>query len=485
MTPFGDRALRFAIPAGAPRRRLQRELAAVPRVVDVVLTEDIGCVYFAEEITSRDELRRVLEGCVASSEDERGAVHVVETVYDGEDLDAVAHALGRTRDDVIALHAGGEYRVAMLGFLPGFAYLQGLPTELRLPRRAPRPRVPPGSVAIAAEYTGIYPFASPGGWHLVGRAPSFLPFDVSAGRATFALGDTVRFVRAEVAPTARVVDTPAMPTPIGPHLEITRAAGLALLVDAGRAGRKHDGIPPGGPLVRSAMARANVFAGNEAGACAIELVGAFEVTARGGPLLLGDDVLGTVRLQEGERHVVSTDGRVRVRYLGLAGGIDAPLVLGGRGALLVAGIGGPLRRGAKLAPLSAPPLATSAPGTAVPAPCVETAPLDLDEPIAIVPGPDADDLDAIVRAELRISPASDRTGTRLEGALPEAPPAGMARRSTPMTIGAIERTPSGLVVLGPDHPTTGGYPVVAVVRSSSLDRFMARPVGATVRFRVS
>jgi KipI family sensor histidine kinase inhibitor len=90
--------------------------------------------------------------------------------YDGPDLEEVAIATGLGVDDVVALHAGATYRVAFCGFLPGFAYLVGLPEQLRLPRRStPRSRVAAGSVAIADEFSGVYPSASPGGWHLLGR----------------------------------------------------------------------------------------------------------------------------------------------------------------------------------------------------------------------------------------------------------------------------------------------------------------------------
>ncbi len=90
--------------------------------------------------------------------------------YDGPDLEEVAAATGLGVDDVVALHSGATYRVAFCGFLPGFAYLVGLPERLRLPRRlTPRPRVAAGSVAIADEFSGVYPSASPGGWHLLGR----------------------------------------------------------------------------------------------------------------------------------------------------------------------------------------------------------------------------------------------------------------------------------------------------------------------------
>jgi allophanate hydrolase subunit 2 len=107
-----------------------------------------------------------------------------------------------------------------------------------------------------------------------------------------------------------------------------------------------------------------------------------------------------------------------------------------------------------------------------------------DEPVRLIPGPDVVEgvsLDEVVRRPLRVSLASDRTGTRIEGWTPGAM-TDLSRPSTPMVRGAIELTPSGLIALGPDHPTTGGYPVIAVIRATSLDAFFARPIGSTVRF---
>ncbi|MCB1909761.1 MAG: 5-oxoprolinase subunit PxpB [Rhodocyclaceae bacterium] len=112
----------------------------------------------------------------------------------GPDLADVAHATGRTPAQVCADHAATRYRVAMLGFLPGFAFMDGVSPYLRLPRRQdPRLRVPPGSVAIAGRLTAIYPWQSPGGWHLLGRCPLPL-FDASRpAPALLAPGDRVRF----------------------------------------------------------------------------------------------------------------------------------------------------------------------------------------------------------------------------------------------------------------------------------------------------
>jgi 5-oxoprolinase (ATP-hydrolysing) subunit B len=96
-------------------------------------------------------------------------------VYDGEDLTAVAAACGLSTAEVVDRHATTTYRAAFCGFAPGFAYLTGLDPALHLPRRGtPRTRVPAGSVAVAAEYTAVYPSASPGGWHLIGSTDTRL-----------------------------------------------------------------------------------------------------------------------------------------------------------------------------------------------------------------------------------------------------------------------------------------------------------------------
>jgi len=113
----------------------------------------------------------------------------------GPDLARVAAHCGLAADEVVARHCAGTYRVAMIGFAPGFPYLIGLDPALAVPRRdAPRLRVPAGSVAIGGAQAGIYPSELPGGWQLVGRTPLRL-FDASRDPpALLAPGDEVRFV---------------------------------------------------------------------------------------------------------------------------------------------------------------------------------------------------------------------------------------------------------------------------------------------------
>lgn len=112
----------------------------------------------------------------------------------GPDLEEICRTKNLSENEFIALHTAPVYRVAMIGFLPGFPYLLGLDERLSMPRKDnPRLRVPPGSVAIGGSQTGIYPLESPGGWHLVGQT-DFKLFDPSASRPTsLEPGDFIRF----------------------------------------------------------------------------------------------------------------------------------------------------------------------------------------------------------------------------------------------------------------------------------------------------
>ncbi len=126
-----------------------------------------------------------------------GRLHRIPVVYDGPDLESVAEATGLAVADVIALHTRPIYRVFLVGFVPGWAYLGPLPEELELPRReTPRVQVPAGSVAIAGRATGIYPLAVPGGWHLIGHSNVRLFMPDSDPPSLFRAGDRVKFFAA-------------------------------------------------------------------------------------------------------------------------------------------------------------------------------------------------------------------------------------------------------------------------------------------------
>ena len=168
---------------------------------------------------SRDQnafaaLAAALMPLLDSADTDRGAPRRIEipVCYGGDfgiDLESAAQSCRLASLDFIRLHASADYRVAMLGFAPGFPYLLGLPTQLHLQRRAqPRLQVPPGSVAVGGAQTGIYPNALPGGWHLIGRTPLRLFDAASEEPCLLAAGDAVRFRRISVAEFNAWTDAP-------------------------------------------------------------------------------------------------------------------------------------------------------------------------------------------------------------------------------------------------------------------------------------
>jgi biotin-dependent carboxylase-like uncharacterized protein len=270
------------------------------------------------------------------------------------------------------------------------------------------------------------------------------------------------------------------------RIEVAAVTGLSTVQDGGRPGRMHQGVPPGGALVPELLARANAAVRNAPGEAGIEVFGSLTLVASGDLHVSRDDGAAHA-LRAGEAWTVASRGG-RVAYAAVRGGIDVPPILGGRGTLLVAGLGGHqgrmLRKGDVLSVGLHAPVDAPAPPAGPAAPAALHGP---DAPVRVVAGPDGERfapaaIDRLVTSEFRVSPRSDRTGVRLAG--PPLPRADDDRAaSAPMVRGAIQVPGSGeLIVLGPDHPTTGGYPVVATVVRADLGGLMARPVGATVRF---
>jgi inhibitor of KinA len=143
------------------------------------------------------ELVRQLLEREAINEEKEGGRHIkVPVCYApryATDLEALAHHKGLTTEEVVRLHTGGTYKVYMLGFLPGFAYMGGVDERISMERKAaPRP-VAAGAVGIAGGQTGIYPLASPGGWQVIGRTPLKLFHKKSDHPVLFAPGDTITF----------------------------------------------------------------------------------------------------------------------------------------------------------------------------------------------------------------------------------------------------------------------------------------------------
>jgi inhibitor of KinA len=121
----------------------------------------------------------------------------ISVCYDPEfapDLDDVARQAQISTQEMVELHSAAEYRVACIGFVPGFPFMAGLPKKLATPRRStPRKEIPPGSVGIGGAQTGIYPLRSPGGWNLIGRTPLKLFDPAKDPPVLLRAGDRVRF----------------------------------------------------------------------------------------------------------------------------------------------------------------------------------------------------------------------------------------------------------------------------------------------------
>jgi inhibitor of KinA len=205
--PAGDTALVVEFGSGIDRALNERVIAlaalvdevGLPGVVEAVPTFRSLLVHYDPLVTDGARLSAALSDLLLQSRaaTRPGRLFRLPACYAPEyapDLDYVARRTELTTDEVVRLHSDTKYQVYMIGFLLGYAYMGDLPAALDLPRRDnPRVRVPAGSVAVAQRMTGIYPTASPGGWHLIGMSPVRL-FDLAMPTPSLlAPGDAVRF----------------------------------------------------------------------------------------------------------------------------------------------------------------------------------------------------------------------------------------------------------------------------------------------------
>jgi biotin-dependent carboxylase-like uncharacterized protein len=274
-------------------------------------------------------------------------------------------------------------------------------------------------------------------------------------------------------------------------LEVLKVGAIATVQDLGRPGFAHLGVPPSGAVDRPSLRLANRLVGNQEGAAAVEiLLGGARLRAHtsmwiavtGAPC---GAAMGTpVQLLDDETLTIPPAAEGMATYVAVRGGIDVPEILGSRSTDLFSGIGAPLVTGDHL---------RIGPQRSCGRMPVDVAPLDLIDPeptLSVRLGPRDDRFTSKAVGRLMssiyiVTPMSNRVGLRLEG-LPlerrdhtELPP-------EPMVTGSIQIPPDGQPILFlPDHPTTGGYPVIAVVVEADLGKAgQARP-GSTIRFRLA
>jgi len=487
------------------------------------------CLAAAEQAASSSDGRPAL------MESDRTTIHI-PVVYGGEygpDLAEVASRARMSPEEVVARHTRPIYRVFMIGFAPGFAYLGGLDPVLATPRRtAPRSSVPAGSVGIAGRQTGVYPATLPGGWQIIGRTPLGLWNPVLERPALLEPGRTVRFAdagRGELGWAQAVRMAAAEERRLGrlaparegrerpgdggsPVARVLAAGPLDTVQDGGRWGYSDEGLPESGALDWESLAAANLAAGNPVDAAAVEVTyGGLELEllrpavvalSPGARASLDGRPVGSGRALEvgpGQVLTLSSGAYPRV-YLALGGGgIRCRPVLGSRSTYLPAGIGGlagrPLRPGdilygsGGLAGEASKRSRAAARG-ACPAAEPEPPPVrGAEAPVVLraVPGPQdqafgAEALTRFFSSVWRVSPASDRRACLLDGDPLAAPPGEGVSDGSP--AGAVQVPPTGRpLVLLADHQTTGGYPKIATVIGPDLPSLARVWPGQTVVFR--
>ena len=482
-----------AIAAALRRDRL-------PGIRDIVSTFRSVAVFFdplrADAAAIADAMRSACD--VAPVADDRPPIDV-EVVYGGDsgpDLADVAAFAGCAPGDVIDRHASRTYRVFMLGFLPGFAYMGTVDDSIAAPRRAtPRTRVPAGSVGIAGRQTGIYPVESPGGWQIIGRTAMKIFDPDRTPPALFAPGDQVRFVPvsscgvsgfSRTDTTVRLkADTTHEP---GRSVTVLRPGLFTTIQDEGRWGYQALGVPVSGPMDPVAHRLANAIVGNPRDAATLEatLLGPeLRVEQQTTAAFTGADLGATLDGATVPRYAAVTCGSGSVirfgarregarAYVAFDGGMTSPQVLGSRATHALSGLGGvegrPLRAGDRL-PLGERfgTISLTTPRGRAPRP----SPVG-GARLRVLPGPQdtcfsRDAFAALEVTRFTVSAESDRMGYRLscDRPVPAAPAGQMISDVTFM--GALQVPPSGQpILLMADRQTTGGYPQIVTVITADL-----------------
>lgn len=503
--PLGDCAYAVTLEgadssrAAALAEALRREPR--PGQTEVVAAYATVAVYFRREaVPTALELEHHLVSewgrlGVPAGDAPRPAPREIPVLYGGEvgpDLPEVATHARLSVADVVRLHAGADYQVEAIGFLPGFPYLSGLAPELACPRRpVPRTAVPAGSVGIGGSQTGVYPCASPGGWNLIGRTPLRLFDPEAAHPALLRAGDRVRFTPAAAA------DFPvpgAIPPPAGrPALHVLRAGPLTTVQDLGRSGWRFAGVGPGGAADEMAARVANAIVGNPEDAAGLEFTLSgpelrFERetwVAVGGGDFSGLPSWIPFCVKAGTTLDLGPARRGCRGFLAVAGGIDVPRVLGGRGAHLRAGFGGgygrALRAGDFL-PVGPGPGVMPRGRWRVDAQWLPRYESEVE--VRLVPGGGGSALPEGLGREFTVSARSDRMGLRLEGA-PRVAGGDGNLGSAPVVPGTVQVPPGGdPIILLADAQTLGGYATAGHVATVDLPLLAQLRAGDRVRFRV-
>ncbi len=439
------------------------------------------------------------------SEAPSGRLVKVPVCYDGEyapDIEWVAQKAGLKREEVVALHSSREYTCMMLGFAPGFVYLDEVDPKIRADRlETPRTKVPEGSVGIAGAQTGIYGLESPGGWRLIGRTPLTMFNPRSTPPVPIGPGDHVKFEPVTAREFKFIKSAPAAAPAAQesiPILDVEQPGLFATVQDLGRLSFRHLGVPRSGGLDRLSQVQANYIVGNVGDAPTVEILGGYfkvraltdvvlSVTGADCDLQVGRSRVETysaILLREGELLAVGKSSKGFINYLAVAGTLSAQSAMGSCSTYVRGSFGG--YQGRALKPgdvLGAARLPDRVFMRSVPT--ADRIDLSGQKPLKAVRGARLEPHslgDAFYEASYSVSESSDRTGFRLKASerLPHSPSQVLTYPTYP---GYVQSPPDGNpIALQQDCPTTGGYPLVASVLSSDLGRLSQLRPGDKLTF---
>jgi len=482
----------------------------IPGVRDVVSTYRSVAIYFDPLVTDIRDVHASLERASAATiSPVEGRSIEIPVEYGGQwgpDLPEVAAFGGLSSEDVINRHGDRSYRVFMLGFLPGFAYLGTVDPSIAAPRKAsPRQRVRAGSVGIAGGQTAVYPSDSPGGWQIIGHTSTRM-FDATQWPAALlAPGDSVRF-RAEphgVGPDIASVRPGAQSVTAARSISIIDPGLLTTVQDSGRWGHQSSGVPVCGAMDWVAYRTANALVGNAPGAAVLEATLAgpkLRFEQRTTFAVAGADLGATLdgaRVPHCAAVACPAGGVLRFAnrvfgaraYVAMDGGIDVPRVLESRSTHVLTRMGGwngrALMQGDRLGLGGSGPVV----GRRRPTPEATAYVRGGGARVRVIPGPQIEHfppeaLDALERTRFIVSSQSSRMGYRLQGGqIPRLADHEMI--SDAAFVGAIQVPSSGEpILLMADRQTTGGYPQLAVVISADVPLVAQLAPGDWIEFRV-
>ena len=541
--PLGDRAILVTLGDRIDPEVNDQVVALYERLVTVARIDFLTPAFcslgigYDPAIISFDNLSKLVQQqfeLIRTAGDREPRVVRIPVCYSvdfGIDLQQVAATTGLTCEQVIELHTSKTYRAYMLGFLPGFAYLGSADNRLRVDRKPePRMKVTAGSVGLAGEQTGVYPFEAPGGWQIIGRTPVSLydrnedgqsgNWQEDASQLSISPGDDVQFYQIdrtefdllfEQSQAGELIQNEVTePEPSGVSLHFKTAGLRTVFQDLGRSGYQHLGVPSGGAMDRFSATIANRLVGNANDAALIEVTlmgptieirGNCQIAITGGdlsPMLDGQpvamwetiSVVGTQRLSFGSR-------RSGCRcYLAIAGEFQVPSWLGSvsvspsganpatayrsfKGETLEVVAGSQIDN-KRIFPAARRPVDLA--GT-------EGQTVEVEKTVQFFAGPEwdwfsAEQQEQFLNHRFQVLPSSSSMGLRLSSFF-DSPLELPAMISSAVVPGVIQVTPSGQpILLMRDAQTTGGYPRIGVVLFECLNEVAQLCPGDSIRFEL-